>query len=283
MRKEALFALPSFAFIFLLLLIPLAGTFYLSFFRYTTFIGKDFNFPENYIRLFEDPVFIKSLLFTLQFTILSVSLELVSGLLTGLIIHSSFPGRGILRGLVLLPWAIPGVVSARAWESMFNYSYGLLNYLTDSILGLRINWLGNELTALLSVAVADLWKTTPFVALIILAGLQSIPEDLYKQAKVDGAGIFRRFREITLPLIGPFILVAIVFRTVDALRVFDLVFVLTEGGPGGSTTPLSLYAYRIYLGGDLGYGSAVSVSLFLISLTVSFLLLLISRRRHGFE
>ncbi|HHJ63545.1 MAG TPA: sugar ABC transporter permease [Aquifex aeolicus] len=272
LRGFLLFSLPAFLLLSTLVLIPVLGTVYLSLFRDVPFLGREFTGADNYLRLLSDSHFHRSLLFTLKFTLLSVPVEVVLGLGVALLVNERIPFRGLLRGAVLLPWAVPAVVSARVWQLMFNYSYGVLNYLSDEFLGFRINWLGTELNALLSLVVADAWRTTPFVAVILLAGLQSIPEDLYSQAKVDGAGTLRRFLYITLPLLKPFILVAILFRGVDALRVFDLAFVLTGGGPGGSTTPLSLYAYRFYLTGDFGYGSAVSVLIFLLSLSLAVLI-----------
>jgi len=278
LRGFLLFSLPALLLLSALVLIPVLGTVYLSLFRDVVFLGREFAGPDNYLRILSDPHFYRSLLFTLKFTLLSVPVEVALGLGIALLVNERIPLRGMLRGVVLLPWAVPAVVSARVWQLMFNYSYGVLNYLSYELLGLRINWLGTELSALLSLVVADAWRTTPFVAVILLAGLQSIPEDLYNQAKVDGAGAFGRFVHITLPLLRPFILVAVLFRSVDALRVFDLAFVLTGGGPGGSTTPLSLYAYRFYLAGDFGYGSAVSVLLFLLSLSIALLLARVIKR-----
>jgi len=248
-----LFNLPVLALMFFLILIPVAGTFYLSLYRDVAFLGREFVGAENYTRLLNDPHFLRSLLFTLKFTLLSVPVEVALGLLIALVVNERVPFRGLLRGVVLLPWAVPAVVSARIWQLVFNYTYGVLNYLSDLAFGVRINWLGTELTALLSLVVADVWRTVPFVALILLAGLQSIPPDIYRQAEIDGAGLLRRFLHITLPLLKPFLIIAFLFRGIDALRVFDLAFVLTGGGPAGSTTPLSLYAYRFYIMGDFGY------------------------------
>ncbi len=273
-----LYNLPTAVLLILLILIPVLGTVYMSLFRDVTFLKREFVLFDNYLRLLKDPSFISSLLFTVKFTVISVSLELIFGLLIAITVNESIPGKGLLRGIVLIPWAIPSVVSARIWQLIFNYSYGFLNLLTDRFLGIKVNWLGTDVNALLSVIIADLWRTSPFVAIILLAGLQSIPKELYDQARIDGAGMFRRFTDITLPLLKPFILVSLLFRSVDSLRVFDLIFVLTGGGPGGSTTPLSLYAYRFYLMGDFGYGSAISAVLFLLSLLTALLLIRSLRR-----
>ena len=278
----ALYSLPALSLLLILVLLPVLGTFLLSLFREVTFAERRFVLLENYLRLLSDSMFLNSLLFTLKFTVASVSLELALGLLVALVVNEKVPLRGLLRGLVLLPWAIPSVGSAKIWQLMFNYSYGFLNLLGDKLLGTRVNWLGSDVSAFLSVVIADVWRTTPFVAIILLAGLQSIPKEVYDQAKVDGAGPFRRFFSVTLPLLFPFILVALLFRSVDALKVFDLVFVLTGGGPRGSTTPLSLYAYRFYLMGDFGYGSAISVVLFLLSFGAALILIkLLGREVRG--
>ena len=271
--------LPAFITVSLIILLPILGTFAISLFRFVTFSEPSFVGISNYLRLFSDEAFINSVLFTLKFVFFSVSAEIFLGIMLALLINEKIPLRGLFRGIVLLPWVIPSVVSGRVWEIMFNYSYGFLNFIAEIVAGFRINWLGTEIGAFLSLVIADVWRTVPFVALIILAGLQSIPDEIYDQSKIDGAGPLSRFFFITLPMIDVFILTALVFRTIDALRVFDIVFVLTGGGPSGSTTPLTLYAYKYYLSGDFGYGSAVSVILFLLTLLVSLLLFRIVGRR----
>ena len=225
----------------------------------------------HYQNLFADPDFWQSFRFTMLFILVSVPLELLLGLAFALILDLHIPGRGLLRGCVLIPWAIPAAVSARTWELIYNYSYGLANYLCLS-LGLSnqpINWLGTGLTAFTAVVVADVWKTAPFVAIIFLAGLQAVPRELYAQARTDGADFLGIFRRITLPLIRPVLIVALLFRTIDALRVFDVIYVLTHGGPGGQTTSVSHYAYTYFLNGNYGYASAISVSLFVVALALS--------------
>ncbi len=271
--------LPAFITVSLIILLPILGTFAISLFRFVTFSEPSFVGISNYLRLFSDEVFINSVLFTLKFVFFSVSAEIFLGIVLALLINEKIPLRGLFRGIVLLPWVIPSVVSGRVWEIMFNYSYGFLNFIAEIVADLRINWLGTEIGAFLSLVIADVWRTVPFVALIILAGLQSIPDEIYDQSKIDGAGSLSRFFFVTLPMIDVFILTALIFRTIDALRVFDIVFVLTGGGPSGSTTPLTLYAYKYYLSGDFGYGSAVSVILFLLTLLVSIFLFRVVGRR----
>ena len=188
-----------------------------------------------------------------------------------LILHEPFPWRGLLRACVLIPWAIPAAVSGRAFELIYNSSYGAANFVLSSlgVTDTPVNWLGSEIGAFVALVVADAWKTTPFAAILLLAGLSAIPEDLYRQAMVDRANAVQRFYRITLPLLRPVLVVTVLFRSVEALRIFDLIFVLTGGGPGGSTLSLSLLAYGYFSSGDFGYASAVSVVLFFLALGLS--------------
>jgi len=273
------FILPLFLFIFGLILFPVVGTFWTSLFRDVAFLPKKFLGFANYIRLLKDPNFWRSARFTLLFALGSVALEVTLGTIFALLLNEKLPLRGWLRAAVLVPWAIPIAISARVWELVYNYNYGLANFLLIK-LGVcsgPINWLGSGWGAFLSLLLADVWKTTPFVTIILLAGLQAIPEELYQQAKVDGTNFYQRFLKITLPLLKPLLLVAILFRTIDALRIFDLVYVLTHGGPGGMTTSLSLYGYKFFLSSDFGYGSAVSVACFLIAFSLSILYLRVGK------
>jgi multiple sugar transport system permease protein len=273
------FLAPLSAFVAVFVIVPVIGTFAGSLMQDVTFLPKRFVGIANYRALLSDPGFWQALRFTCLFTLVSVPLELFLGLVFALLLARPSPARGILRACVLVPWAIPAAVSGRVFQLIYNYQYGLANYLVG-LFGLAdrpLSWLGTPAGAFAALVTADAWKTTPFVAIILLAGLSGIPEDLYLQAAIDRAGFFRRFTRVTLPLLSPVLVVALLFRTIDALRVFDLVFVLTGGGPGGSTTSLSLYGYNYYLGGDFGYGSAVSVVLFLIALGLSVLYVQIGR------
>ncbi|MFQ5957650.1 MAG: carbohydrate ABC transporter permease [Candidatus Brocadiales bacterium] len=238
-------------------------------FNISEFVGLD-----NYARLLGDARFWNSLFNTFYFTVLSVSLELFFGLLIALAIHKAFPGRGLMRALVLIPWAIPTVVSAKMWQWIYNPDFGIMNYLLreGGAISANVNWLGHKFIAIHAVILVDVWKTTPFVALLLLAGLQVIPEDLYKAAMVDGASAWRRFWHITLPLLKPAILIAMLFRTLDSFRIFDTVYVLTGGGPGNKTETLSVYAYKLMFQTlQFGYGSTVSVITFLCVMFISLL------------
>jgi multiple sugar transport system permease protein len=230
----------------------------------------------NYLRLAADAQFWNALWNTLYFTAVSVALELALGLAIALLVHAQKRGRALLYGVILLPWAVPTAVSARMWEWMYNADIGVLNYL----LGTHINWLGSPTVALHAAIAMDVWKSTPFVALLLIAGLQTIPRELYHAAAVDGASRAMMLRRITLPLLVPLVLVALVFRTIDAMRVFDAIYVLTGGGPGNSTETLSIYAYKtLFQSLDLGYGSALAVCMFLCVAFATLMYGLLLRRR----
>jgi multiple sugar transport system permease protein len=209
---------------------------------------------------------------TFVFTVISVALELVIGIAMALLMHAAFWGRAVLRAVVLVPWAVLTVGTAIMWRSIFEPDLGFANQVLQALHlpGAHTVWLGQNGYALAVMIFADVWKTAPFMALLILAGLQTIPGDVYEAAKVDGATAWQSFVRITLPLLRPAILVALIFRTLDALRIFDLPFVLTQGANG--TTSLSLYAYQQLTTNRLiGPGSSLAVLTFIIVMAVSFL------------
>jgi trehalose/maltose transport system permease protein len=219
----------------------------------------------NYIDAFQSAEFVDSIVITFIFTIASVALETGIGLAMALIMATAFRGQGLLRTTVLVPWAVLTVVTAIMWKTIVDPNLGLVN----QILGVNTVWLGEEPEALIVMILADAWKTAPFMALLLLAGLQVIPSEIYEAAKVDGATAWQRFRRITLPLLMPALLVALIFRTLDALRAFDLPKVLTNGANG--TTTLSLIAQRTFQENRLyGEGAAMSIITFLIVMIVSF-------------
>jgi multiple sugar transport system permease protein len=227
---------------------------------------------DNYAEAFGSADFWQAVLVTFLFTAISVALELLVGLGMALAMHEAFRGRGILRTVVLVPWAVLTVVSAITWRTIFEPNLGLAPQVlsTLGLPGADVVWLGTEGYSLAVMVLADVWKTAPFMALLLLAGLQVIPDDVYDAAKVDGASVWQRFQRITLPLLAPAILVALIFRTLDALRIFDLPYVLTRGA--NNTTTLSLLAHQELTSNRLiGYGSALSVLTFVIVMAVSFL------------
>lgn len=220
---------------------------------------------KNYTDALSSAEWRASLYHTLIFTVSSVTLELFIGLGMAMAMHAAFRGQGLLRTTVLVPWAVLTVVTAVMWRTMFVSPYGFVN----TILGTKTVWLGSEPQALIIIILADVWKTAPFMALLILAGLQVIPGEVYEAAKMDGATAWQRFTRITLPLVTPAILVALIFRTLDALRIFDLPFVLTQGQNGTST--LSTIAEEAFATNRIyGLGSAMAVLTFIIVMAISF-------------
>ncbi len=266
--------LPSFLVIALVAAYPIAYALWLSLHEYSVrvaglsrWVGLD-----NYIDALTGREFWSAFGVTFLFTALSVALELFLGLVFALIMHEAFRGRTVIRTVVLVPYATLTVVTAILWRTMFEPQLGMVNSVL-SALGLpggETIFLGEQGTALGVMILADVWKTAPFMALLLLAGLQVIPKDLYEAARVDGASGWQRFRSITLPLLVPAVTVALIFRTLDALRIFDLPAVLTNGANG--TTTLSLHAYQeLTLNRLIGEGSALSVLTFLTVMGVSFL------------
>lgn len=269
LKEAVVLILPLALFISLFILVPVLATFWNSLWQDVSFMPRRFFGFENFLRLFSDRQFWQATAFTILFPIVSVTLEMIIGMVIALVLNERFRFRGIIRGIALIPWAIPSVIGARVWQLIYRYDYGVANYVLTKIGLAPVNWLGSPLGAFLSIVFADVWRTTPFVAIILLAGLQIMPQDLYRQSQVDGASLHQRFFKITLPLIKPVVIVALLFRTIDAIRVFDVVYVITGGGPGGFTTSLSLHGYKYFLLGDFGYGSSVSVILFVIAFLVA--------------
>jgi multiple sugar transport system permease protein len=255
------FLAPALLLLSLVTVYPVLSALYLSLHRKLIIFNIDkYVGLDNYRFLLRDDRFWNALGNTVYFTVLSVALELLLGLCIALLLNRTFRFRGLVRALVLIPWAVPTVVSARMWEWMYNTDFGILNYL----LGAKINWLGNPFWAMNAAVFMDVWKTTPFVVILLIAGLQVIPRDLYQAAEIDGAGKWSVFRRITLPLLMPVVLVVLIFRTLDAFRVFDAVYVLTGGGPANTTETLSIYAYKVLFQTlQFGYGSTLAVVVFL--------------------
>lgn len=265
---------------------PLVQTFYVSLTDARLASGRPANFVglANYSRLAADPGFRASVANTVLFTVTSVSAEIVLGLAIALVVNSRFRGRGVLRAAMLIPWALPTVVSAKMWNYMLVDTYGVVNDLLVTRSGLletKVAWLAEPGLALASIIAVDVWKTTPFVALMLLAGLQVIPPALYEAASVDGASRLQQFWRITLPMLRPVILVTLIFRTLDALRVFDVIWVMTRGQSG--TESMATYNFRQLIDFQkLGYGSAVSVAIFaLIALFVVAYLVVLRRWREA--
>jgi len=274
-RLAWLFVLPAVGTIVLIAFFPLGYTLLESFHVHDLRMpwrGRPFVWLANYAEVVTDPRFWGAMWHTLIFTVGTVSLELVLGLILALALNRAYRGRGLVRAAVLVPWAIPTVVSALLWRFMFDSQAGIANAVLMDV-GLMERpfvWFIHSAAAWVPVILADVWKMTPFVALLLLAGLQNIDDGLYEAARIDGAGAWQQFWHVTLPLLKPAILVALIFRTLDSFRVFDLIFVLTGGGPGTATEPIALYTFNALLQNlRFGYGSALSVIIFLVTFALA--------------
>ena len=262
-------ALPALSTIALVAVFPILWTFWESLHLHDLrmpWLGRPFVGAANYAEAFADPRFRSALDHTAVFVSAAVTLELGAGLLVALALDRVSRGRGMVRMAVLLPWAIPTVVAALIWRFMFESPAGLASAALARLGATPPTWFADPLAAWVPLVLADVWKTTPFVALLLLAGLQNIDKALYEAADVDGAGRWRQFTEITLPLLMPALLVAFLFRAPDAFRVFDVVYVMTGGGPGTATEPVALYTFTTLLQNlRFGYGSALSVIVFMVA------------------
>ena len=266
-RLAWLLVLPSLLVVALVALYPLYETIRLSFTntrlasaREPRIVGID-----NYLSLISETAFRDALSHTVIFTVASVTLETLLGLAIALVIHSNFRGRGGVRTAMLVPWAIPTVVSASMWQWMYHDVFGVVNDILVNrlhVLDTKVAWLASPETALPAIIAVDVWKTTPFMALLLLAGLQLIPGDVYEASTVDGASKVQQFFQITLPLLKPALLVALIFRTLDAFRVFDVVYVMKQFAP--ETMTVAVYARQQLIDLQLlGRGSAAAVIIFL--------------------
>ncbi|MGW6780269.1 carbohydrate ABC transporter permease [Brucella pseudogrignonensis] len=235
-----------------------------------------------YRGLLADPAWWGAVWNTIRFTLFSVSLETAFGLIVALVLNARFPGRGLVRAAILIPWAIPTIVSAKMWGWMLNDQFGILNHI---LLGLglisqKIAWTANPDTAMIAILIVDVWKTTPFMALLILAGLQMVPSDIYEAARIDGVHPLKVFWRITLPLIRPALMVAVIFRMLDALRIFDLIYVLTPNN--AQTKTMSVFARENLFDFDkFAYGATASTVLFVIIATITLVYMFFGRVRMG--
>lgn len=274
-----IFIIPSLILIIALVLYPVFNTLYLSFFNYrvqTMALGKTFIGLNNFKNIINDDTFFKSLKFTLFFTVVAVSMETIIGMIFAKIMNRKLPGQGIIRTSVLIPWAIPTIISGLMWKFMYSQQYGIINHILLRLQFIKeaIPWLSDSFVAVIAVIIADVWKTTPYMSLLILSGLQTIPAQLYEAAEIDGASKKDIFLKITLPLIKPVLSVAILFRVLATFRIYDLIAVLTSGGPANATQSLSLYTIKTYFDfGNIGYGAALATVTFIISLFISLLFL----------
>ena len=274
-RTAWIFLLPALLLLLFVFGYPIVRAFWLSFFTENlgTKLQPVFSGLDNYVRMMGDGRFWQSFWTTTVFTVITVLLELLLGLGIALVLNQRFFGRGVVRTITILPWALPTALIGLAWGWIFNDQFGVVNdiLLRLGLIGNGINWLGEPTLAMIAVIIADIWKTTPFISILLLAGLQSISPDLYEAHAIDGATPWQSFYQVTLPLLMPQVLIAMLFRFAQAFGVFDLIAVMTGGGPGGATEVVSLYIYSTvmrYL--DFGYGATLVVCTFtLLIVTVA--------------
>ncbi|CAK6695565.1 sugar ABC transporter permease [Synechococcus sp. CBW1107] len=272
-----LLTLPALLLLALVFAVPLVRYGWLSFHADSVITGLQPvpNGGANWLRLIEDERFWQDTVQTLRFAGLSVALELLLGLALALLLHQSWRGRTAVRTITLLPWALPTAVMALGWRWIFNDPYGPINALVQALGLPALPFLSSPASTWLVVVLADVWKTTPFVALLLLAGLQSIPTDLYEAFALEGGTTAQALRRITLPLLLPYAFLAVLFRLAQALGVFDLVQILTGGGPAGSTETLALYSYLSAMRFlDFGYSATVMLGMFVLLLGLTAALLL---------
>lgn len=275
-KKTGIFLiLPAFIILITIFIGPTIYTIVLSFSSYS-FTGVEFSGLSNFSRLFSDPSFWRAFYNTLIFVGVTVPIELFLGFLLALVANKAMKGRSIIRVALLIPWALPTALNALAWRWMYNTDYGLFNsvLINLNIIDTPINWLGQIPLAMISMMIVAIWKTSSFMALLILTGLQTIPSELYEAAKIDGATNWQALRKITIPLVRPSIMVSLLFRTGDAFRSFELPYNLTGGGPVNSTETLSVFAYNNffqYL--DFSYSSTIALIQFLLLLGLAIIYL----------
>ena len=243
-------------------LYPMFYSFWISIQRIDLLGGQSsFVGLENYTRLLNDPIVEMSILNTMYFTAVSLALQTAIGLAIALVLNENFPGRGVVRALVFIPWAMPAIANATLWQWIYHPNYGVLGAVLFD-LGLvsgPVQWLANPYLAMNMIIFADSWKTVPFYAIMFLAAMQGIPNELYQAAEIDGAGRWRRFLAVTVPFLKPMLLIVLVLRTMETLRVFDIIYVLTGGGPGGATTVLGWVAYlQAFQNLDFSVGAAAA-------------------------
>ena len=274
-----LFSLPAVLVIAAVIVFPWLFTLYMSGQDWKIGGGVEFVGLGNFAELVKDQRFIESMGHTFYFTILAVVLPIVFGTAAALVFHREFPFRGLLRTIFVMPMMATPVAVALVWTMMFHPQLGVLNYLL-SLVGIGAQeWIYNQSTVIPSLVLVETWQWTPLIMLIVLGGLASLPTEPYESAVIDGASQWQMFRHITLPLVLPFIMVALVIRTIDALKTFDTIFVITQGGPGTASETINIYLYlQAFSFYNMGHASAVVVVFFAIIVALSLLLLWVRQR-----
>jgi multiple sugar transport system permease protein len=271
--EPALYIAPAFLVLFIILVYPLGYSFWLSFHHWTL---RDFTSGvpwiglQNYITLFSNPDFISSLRVTFTFVLSAIAIEFTLGMGLALLLNHDLKGKGVIRSMILLPMMCTNVVIGLTWRLLFNYEFGIINFYLTQLHLAPVQWLSQPGLGMISVIIVDVWNTTSFVALMLLAGLQSLPEEPFEAAKIDGASAWQTFGFITLPLLRQSILVALLWRLIDTFRIFDVIYLLTAGGPAHATETVSIYVYNYgFKSFNLGYASAASYIMILIMLVIA--------------
>ena len=273
------FVVPALVVVLAVIIFPWAYTIWMSLHEWKVGSPPAFVGLANYSRLASDTRFVESIWHTLVYTALSVALPLLFGTLAAVVFHIKFPMRGFLRGLFILPMMATPVAIALVWTMMFHPQLGILNYLL-SLAGLPPQlWVFHPATVIPSLVMVETWQWTPLVMLIVLGGIAALPTEPYESAQIDGAGMWQMFRYITLPLILPFVVIAAMIRTIDAVKSFDIIFAITQGGPGSASETINVYLYSVaFVYYDLGYGSAIAVIFFALIVAMAAVLLYLRQR-----
>ncbi len=278
------FVIPALVVISAVIVFPWVFTLWMSVHRWTLGQEQSFIGFENYIRLASDIRFWESLWHTLIYTVLSVVAPLFLGTLAALVFDAQFPLRGFLRGVFVMPMMATPVAIALVWTMMFHPQFGVLNYLL-SLIGIGpLEWIYNQSTVIPSLVLVETWQWTPLVMLIVLGGLAAVPREPYESAEIDGANAWQKFRYLTMPMIAPFLMIAVIIRSIDAVKSFDIIYAMTQGGPGTASETINIYLYNTAFSYyDIGYGSAMAVVFFIIIVALSFVLLMVRQRAQWNE
>jgi len=273
------FVLPALLVVGAVIIFPWVFTLWMSVRQWQ--IGSETNFVglENYLRLATDVRFWQSMGYTLSYTLLSVLAPMVLGTMAALVFDSKIPLRGLLRGIFVMPMMATPVAVALVWTMMYHPQLGVLNYLLSLVGIAPQEWIFNQNTVIPSLVAVETWQWTPLTMLIVLGGLASMPRDPFESAQIDGANGWQQFRYITLPMILPFIMVAVIIRSIDALKSFDIIYAMTQGGPGTASETINIYLYNVaFAYYDIGYASAIAVIFFIIIIAMSIALLALRQR-----
>lgn len=273
------FVVPALIVIAAVIVFPWVFTLWMSVNQWTLGQSQSFVGWDNYVRLATDARFWESLWHTVLYTVLSVIGPLIFGTLAALIFDANFPLRGFLRGIFVMPMMATPVAVALVWTMMFHPQLGVLNYLL-SLVGIGPQeWIYNQSSVIPSLVLVEVWQWTPLVMLIVLGGLASVPREPYESAEIDGANAWQKFRYLTLPMIAPFLMIAVIIRGIDAIKSFDIIYAMTQGGPGTASETINIYLYNTAFSYyDIGYGSAMAVVFFILIVALSFILLMMRQR-----